>query len=353
MLAHLSRCFSEAGFAVDMLLDRDWGPYVDSVGQYCTIRRLRSTHAWTGVPELAHYLRSEHPSAVITDTPRLTHLAVRSARWSRAGSCIAAVVHNTYSLKFTELPNTKRTRRLMRMRRLYPRADRIIAVSRGVADDFAAYTGIDRQRIEVIHNPAIPPAGISVDRDDDPVSSYRRPGEALVVAMGRLIPAKDFSTLIRALARAREQRPMQLVVFGEGPEHERLAALAARLGVADAVALAGHTGRPYAAMAAADLFVLSSRWEGFGNVLVEAMAVGTPVVATDCPNGPREILEDGRWGPLVSVGDDEALAGAMLATLADPPDASRLRAAARRFDSHVVAARYLQTLGLSPPAPGT
>ena len=350
--AHLSRCFHQQGFTVDVLLDKDWGHYVDYVRQDATVRRLRSTHAWTGIPELARYLRSARPAAVIADTPRLTHLAIRSARWARARPIVAAVVHSTYSLKFTELTERKRARRLRRMRSLYPLADRIIAVSAGVADDFAAYTGIGRERIEVIHNPVIPPGGITIDPGLDPCRPYRRPGESLIVGMGRLTAAKDFATLVRALARLRERRPARLVLFGDGGEHDRLAALAAELGLADAVVLAGHTDEPYAALAGADVFALSSQWEGFGNVLVEAMAVGTPVVATDCPNGPREILEDGRWGRLVPPGDDAALAEALDGTLADPPDGERLRAAVARFDSHRVARQYLDTLGLPSGAEG-
>ncbi len=348
VLDHLSRCLVDEGFSVDVLIDKDSGHYTDNVRQHATVRRLRSTHAWTGVPQLALYLRRARPSAVITDTPRLTHLALRSARLAGTHPRVAVVIHSTYSMKFAELPAEKRTRRLHRMRRMYPLADRIIAVSRGVADDFADYTGIDRERIEVIYNPVIPPGGIPVARGVDPVSAFRRQGEALVIGMGRLTPAKDFPTLLRAFGRLRERRPARLVIFGDGEERDRLGALGAELGLGDFVTLAGHTDHPYAALAGADVFALSSRWEGFGNVLVEAMAVGTPVVSTDCPNGPREILEDGRWGRLVPPGDDARLAEALDYTLTDPPDAEQLRAAVARFDSSVIARQYLNTLGLLP-----
>jgi len=216
-----------------------------------------------------------------------------------------------------------------------------------VAEDFAGYMGIDPDRIEVIYNPVLPPGGIQLEPDADPAAPFRRPGEALVVAMGRLVPAKDFATLIRAFAHLRTRRAARLVIFGEGEERERLTALIEELRLDASVALPGYTAQPYAALAGADVLALSSRWEGFGNVLVEAMAVGTPVVATDCPSGPREILEDGRWGRLVPPGDAATLADALDATLSSSTDGGQLQRAAARFDSRVIARQYLQTLGLA------
>lgn len=350
VLNHLARCFADENIQVDILLDRTHGQFVAGAREVATVRRLRTSHAWSGVPSLLFYLWTVRPDAVVTSTPRLTHLAIRAVRLLRRRPLVAAVVHNTYSLKFQELPEAKRGRRLSRMRRLYPEADRIIAVSHGVADDLVNYVGIPENRVEVIHNPVVPPDGVGSYGRGNVVAGLRKSGEQVLVAMGRLSPAKDFTTLLRAFSIVRQKRAARLVVFGKGYHREALLAVADELGVADCAHFPGHTEDPYAELAAADLFVLSSRWEGFGNVVVEAMAVGTAVVATDCPSGPREILGGGEFGALVPVGDAEAMADAVVATLMQPPDADELRRAAARFESHFAARRYIERLQLTPPA---
>jgi len=170
------------------------------------------------------------------------------------------------------------------------------------------------------------------------------------LGVGRLDPQKDFPTLIRAFARVRAQRPARLIVLGaEG--HERhskyvaeLKALPARLGIADDVDLPGFRHNPFAFMSRAAVFVLSSIYEGLGNVLIEALACGTPVVSTDCPSGPAEILEGGRFGALVPVGDDAAMAAAIAATLDRPPAAATLRERARMFSVERAVDRYLDLM---------
>ncbi len=155
--------------------------------------------------------------------------------------------------------------------------------------------------------------------------------------------AKDFSVLIRAFAKVRAKRDCRLVILGEGELRPELEALVRELDVQDSVQLPGFVNNPYAWMSRAELFVLSSAWEGFGNVLVEAMACGATVVSTDCPSGPSEILEGGKWGPLVPVGDVDALAERMLEALSSPTDVNaKLRA--RDFDYAAIVGQYIETL---------
>jgi len=211
------------------------------------------------------------------------------------------------------------------------RAEKAIAVSQGVGRDLAA-RGFAEARIAVINNP-LPPQAEGCGRKSYPWQAQlaaRGTGPVIATA-GRLVPVKDHRTLLQAFAALCARRAARLVLFGEGPLEQDLRAFAAELGIADRVLFAGYVNDPAACYAAADLFVLSSTSEGFGNVLIEAMAAGVPVVSTDAPHGPREILRDGEFGTLVPVGDAAALAGALAAGLDQPADAARLRRRAADF----------------------
>jgi len=166
------------------------------------------------------------------------------------------------------------------------------------------------------------------------------------VSVGRLVAAKDYETLLRAFVVVRRQLECRLVIFGEGGKRDRLLRLAGQLGVQEHFDLPGFTANPFAYVARADAFVLSSIFEGASNSLMEALALGTPCVSTDCPSGPREILADGQYGPLVPVGDVLAMAKAIRCVLENPPGRVELAQAAERFDLQTSTRRYVQVLGL-------
>ena len=210
-----------------------------------------------------------------------------------------------------------------------------------------------RDRIHTIHNPVV-----STDLDCKARESPKHPWFddrpcPVILAIGRMKKVKDFSTLLRAFARLLDRRPARLIVLGEGRLRPSLLSLARELGIAEQVDFPGFQENPYAFLAKADLFVLSSRHEALPTVLIEAMACGCPVVSTDCPYGPREILEDGRLGPLVPVGDPEALAEAMARVLDEPPSQDLLRERASFFSVERAVERYEQLLlgkeGAVPP----
>jgi glycosyltransferase involved in cell wall biosynthesis len=229
-------------------------------------------------------------------------------------------------------------------KQFYRKADCIIAVSEGVADDLVSVAGLARSEIRVIYNPVVTPELVA--RAEEPlVHPWLVPGAApVVLGAGRLSPQKDFATLLRAFAQVRAARPVRLIILGEGELRGQLEAQAAALGVSEDIQFPGFVDNPYAYMRRAGVFVLSSAWEGFGIVLVEAMACGAPVVSTDCPVGPAEILDGGRYGPLVPVGDGGALAQSILSMLDRPMDPERLRARAGDFALDKIGRQYLEVL---------
>jgi glycosyltransferase involved in cell wall biosynthesis len=227
------------------------------------------------------------------------------------------------------------------MRALYPRAARVVTVSQGAASELREVIAAAPTAVQAIPNP------IDLDKvracaQETPAGPSNVP---LVLGVGRLAPEKRFDDLVQAFAKLREQLPCRLEILGEGPERARLEALGDRLGLAGSISLPGFTRDPYSAMRQAAVLVVTSDREGFGNVIVEAMALGTPVVSTDCPFGPREILDHGRWGRLVPVGDREALAAALIESLRSPPPAPEtLKARAEMFDKHHAIEAYLALL---------
>jgi len=233
------------------------------------------------------------------------------------------------------------------MSRLYPQAHNIVAVSQGVAEDLSTLIQLSPDRVTVIYNPVITPNLLEQALAPLTHPWFEREQPPVILGAGRLSLQKDFPTLLRAFALVRQHRPARLVILGEGEERANLERLAIELGIQNDVSMPGFVDNPFAFMAKASVFVLSSAWEGFGNVLVEALACGCPVVATDCRSGPREILDNGRYGRLVPVGDHEALAKAILETL-DNPDfpADRQTRIQRAMEFSVDAAvdKYLKVL---------
>jgi glycosyltransferase involved in cell wall biosynthesis len=227
----------------------------------------------------------------------------------------------------------------------YPWADGIIAVSQGVADDLGQITRLSSDRIQVIYNPIVLPELFTLAQE--PVEHpWFKPGEPpVILGVGRLHPQKDFPTLIRAFAEVRKVQQARLMILGDGPERQALTTLVSELGLIEDVAFPGFVQNPYAYMSKAAVFVLSSAWEGLGNVLVEAMAIGTPVVSTNCESGPGEILDGGKYGRLVPVGDSRAIAQAITSVLAG--NTQKLDPGwLDQFTLEVCVQKYIDLLGL-------
>ena len=230
------------------------------------------------------------------------------------------------------------------MRLSFPAADRIFSFSKGIADDLKRLGTLDERNVKVIYNPVNTGAihrmaGQPLDHE-----WFREGAPPVILAIGRLAEQKDFPMLIRAFALLRRNRSARLVILGEGKLGDRLQRLAASLGIADDFLLAGFVDNPYQYIQRSSVVAVSSRWEGMINVLIEALAVGTPVVSTDCHSGPAEILEDGRFGRLVPVGDAGAFAAALEETLDNPITRDVLQGRADDFSVDRVLPEYLDVM---------
>ncbi len=347
VIDNLLPALADRGCRIDLLLIRDKGLVAERFPPNVRIVRLRSRHALTALPELTGYLRKNRPPVLMAVRHRAIKVAVLARRISGADTRIVGQIHTTASVAMQNWNAIKRWRWRRETRRYYHHCDLMVGVSRGVADDIRQMAGLPADRVTAIYNPIITTETMSALPRLPDHPWLHPPGPPVVLSAGRLTRQKDFPTLIRAFAIVAKNRPARLIILGEGKERPALEALIATLGLQQKVALPGHVDDPLAWMAAADLFVLSSIWEGFGNVLAEAMAVGTPVVATDCPHGPREILHDGRLGPLVPMQNPTALAEAMVRTLASPPAPETLQAGLTEFTTATAADRYIDALSLA------
>ncbi|MGB5833872.1 MAG: glycosyltransferase, partial [Thiohalocapsa sp.] len=278
---------------------------------------------------------------------RAGRAAVIARRLAGAETRIVLRLGTNLSAAMADRSAFSRWMRYAPIRRLYPAIDQIVAVSSGVAEDTVSIAGYPRARISVIRNPVITPELLRDAALPCPhpwLSEERDRQIPVIVGAGRLQRQKDFPTLLRAFALLKRTRPCRLMLLGDGRSRSALDALIARLGIGPDVDLPGFQQNLYPFLAKADLFALSSAWEGSPNVLTEAMALGTPVVATDCPSGPREILDGGRFGPLVPIGNEAELAIAMAQTLDDPLPRQALIDAVADYAQDLSAARYLEVL---------
>ncbi|AWN14280.1 glycosyltransferase [Salinisphaera sp. LB1] len=369
------------GYTVDFVLNKRQGAYADhlpaGLRQVVTLQRrskwqarLTVLRAFPGgwkeailpvllartpvrnlryVASLAEYLRRERPDVMIS----ALFYANLAAIWARqlAGVPTRLVVsqRNTLSQLIAEGVESRRAAWRWRylpalLNRCYARADRVVAVSDGVGDDLARMIELDRHKITTLYNPVV--SKKLTQRAAEPAAHpwFVSADCPVILGVGRLEPQKDFHTLLSAFALLRARRKVRLVILGEGRLRPDLEARVQELGIGNDVRLPGWVDNPYSCMRSASVFVLSSAWEGLSAVLIEAMACGCPVVSTDCPSGSREILDDGRCGPLVPVGDAAALADAISHVLDVPTDATVLKQRAADFSIEASTDRYVDCI---------
>ena len=328
IVLNLMQGMTERGLPVDLLVAAATGPLLDQLPAAVRLVDLKARRVIRSLMPLTGYLRRERPRVLISSMNYANLIALWAGRLSGNRTPVIVTVHTTLSFSRPQQARLSPGLWARLFRTFYPWASRVVAVSRGAAEDFADVSGLPRDMIEVVYNPVITPDLLAGARKP-PVHPWFAPGEPPVfLGVGRLTRQKDFSTLIRAFAQVRPERPSRLLILGDGEDRALLTALAKELEIAGDVALPGFRENAAGFMASSAVFVLSSGWEGLPTVLIEALATGARVVSTDCPSGPREILQDGRLGALVPVGDVSALAHAMIQALdqpACPPPAEALR----------------------------
>jgi len=339
VMLQLARSFLAAGREVHLAVLLGGGPLRGEVPDAVVLHELvPAGHArgfwlaWQAFPRLISLMRSVQPGAVLSTMTGTNLLTVLACKRARTGSRL--VLREAASLV-----NVKSSLKRLMMRWLYPRTDGMVAVSAGIARELVCL-GVAENRIQVIHNPVdaeklrrLAVGGLPLNlRDKTPY----------IVSIGRLAEQKDQQTLLKAYALSPLCETHRLVIVGEGNQRPYLEQLGRDLGIDGRLLLLGAMDNPYPILAGASLHVLSSRWEGYPNVLLEALALGVPVVSTDCPHGPRELLDNGRYGHLTPVADVNALACAMAAELAQPcSDRDRIL---RSHDQGAIASRYLSLL---------
>lgn len=348
---NLARGLLEEGYQVDLVLARASGPYMDALPVGVRTVDLAARRTAGALGALSRYLREQQPDAMVSALNHANVIAVWAARLARYRRPVLVAEHN--ELHDVDFGNARGRALLLAMRWAYPRATRIVVVSEGVKTSLLRRLPLRPDGVQVIYNPVILPEHAAAAREAPDHPFFADGGPPVILGIGRLTRQKNFPLLIRAFARLRRHRAARLVILGEGELRSELEHLVDQAGLSQDVSLPGFVKNPYAFLGAADVFALSSDWEGLPTVLIEALAAGCAVVATDCPSGPEEILQEGKLGQLVPMGDEAALAAAIEVALTNrgrAPDARDLD----RFTLRVAARTYAEAMGFRPPtdAPG-
>lgn len=308
----LANGIAEKGVGVDLIVANASGAYRDQVSPEVHLIDLKLSRVLYALPKLVRYFKNEKPSAMLSVLNYANVIAILAKKLASSDAKLVIAEHNNASTAVNIGFIASKIPKLMR--RLYPYANKIVAVSAGVAEDLCNYLSLKPNSVNVIYNP------VNVDSHlmplQEPVHPWFMKGEQpVIIGVGRLTEQKDFATLIKAFAKVCIKSRVRLVILGEGELRADLEKLVELLEIKEYVLMPGFVDNPYEWMRQSSLFVLSSAWEGLPTVLIEAMGCGIPVISTNCPSGPLEILQNGKYGSLVPVGDSDQLAIEILKVL--------------------------------------
>ncbi|NAW11580.1 glycosyltransferase [Halomonas sp. D1-1] len=341
----LAHEFARDGYNVEFVLMQANGELLQEAKRSFPVVDLDCHRSRVLPLALARYLRQRSPDALIAAMWPLTVIAPVAARLSRHRCRVLVSEHGMLSGEYGDWGRLHRTFLRASTAVGYRLAQQRIGVSSGLVRDMASLAGMSTADFQVIHNPVPPRPEPSVEAIEAAEALWSTPAGGRILTVGTMKAVKNHPLLLRAFAKL-ERQDARLMFVGDGQGRAALLSLARELGIENRVILAGFHSDPTPFYQTADLFALSSNYEGFGNVIVEAMACGTPVVSTDCPSGPAEILDQGRYGRLVPVGDVNAMTTAFSAALDEPTDTERLRARAADFHPTRAAKAYLNQLNI-------
>lgn len=343
MMVNLAHGLTAQGLRLDIVLASATGPFIGALPGSANIIDLKAKSVLRSVPGLARYLRRHQPE-VLLSTLHYANLAALSAR-RLVGGRTRVFLREANMLSIGNTDNIKTQAILALVKQMYPWSDGVIAVSQGVAEDVRSFVPLSDEKVHTVYNPVIT-EDLFKKCQEMPAHPFFEQSEEVVLGVGRLTKQKDFSTLIRAFAEVRRKRVSKLIILGEGEQRTILQALIAELNLGDDVDMPGFVENPFSFMNRSSVFVLSSAWEGLPGVLIQALACGCPVVSTNCPSGPQEVLEAGRYGSLVPVGDVKEMARAILDSLSAPLEKRILVQRAQAFSVEASTKAYLEIFNL-------
>lgn len=314
-LIKLAGGIAAQGHVVDLVLVNAKGQFLNEVSDSVHVIDLKSSRVLTSLPGILRYLHQYKPS-VLLSALHTNIVALIACRIANGPTDVVVSERNTLTVESHNYSFDIRMRLMPYLVRYFYRwASCVVAVSNGVADDLAQVTHLPRDRIKVIFNPIITPEFQEKTKETIEYDWFLPEEPPVILSVGRLTTQKGFDVLIKAYAKVRESIPSRLLILGEGPERGALEALVHDQGLEKYIRLPGFVQNPYPYMKNANVFVLSSRWEGLPGVLIEALYCGVPIISTDCPSGAREILAAGKYGSLIPVDDVDVMAQEIIAAL--------------------------------------
>lgn len=314
----LANGMAASGVSTDLVVFKSESMLQDEISQAVRFVDLKA-HNWPkAFWALKNYISQAHPLAILAQDNRAGMLAVFVREFTNASTRIIMTIHTTLSQRWREASVLKSFLSKRIVRPFHMRADAIVAVSKEAAEDLVSLMQLPRGHVKVIYNPVVSNEIFDKAKEEPQLPWFGPKDPPVVLGVGRLCKAKDFETLLKAFALVHQKLETKLVILGEGKMRHELKKLSRELSIEHDVMMPGAVKNPFPYISRAAVFVLSSRHEGLPTVLIEALALGTPIVSTDCPSGPAEILEYGKWGRLVPPGNPQAMADAILATLDEP-----------------------------------
>jgi glycosyltransferase involved in cell wall biosynthesis len=336
MMMKISNELHHRGHNIELIVAKSKGPMKSCLNNNIDINYINGRNSFDTILSLYNYTREANMDVLFStlEIPNISSVLTAKILYSTPVVLRCANIYSNRerSGKYKIIPLLKRL--------TYPKSDSIISISNGVFIDISQTVRDIPEGSSIIHNPAYDSSINKKCRDPVDHDWLNDDNKKVIISVGNLKPQKDYPTMLRCISELQDKSEMYLVILGKGKQKENLMKLADELGIQDRISFEGFVNNPYSYMSKADVFALSSEWEGFGNVIVEAMACGTPVVCTDCPGGASEILNDGKYGSLVPVGDEEALASAIWEMLNNPTDSSTLKSRAKDFDVRHIVDQY-------------